>query len=73
MEIETLLAALAKAAAALAGARAAFEEIRSLAESVRSALGDDDRAQLDQALATLQAQNEGDFTRIDAKLETAAG
>ena len=72
MQIETLLAALAKAAAAVAGAKSAFEEIRALAESVRSALGEDDRARLEQALAALQAQNESDFSRIDAKLQTAA-
>ncbi len=72
IEIDTLLSALAKAAAALSGAAAAYQEIKALAEGVRAAVGAEDAARIEAALAALQAQNDADFGRLDAQLATAA-
>ena len=69
MNADTLLAALAKAAAALSSAESAYAEIRALVESVRGTLAETDRGRIDEALKVLQNRNDEDFERVGARLK----
>lgn len=49
-----------------------LSSVFSLAHSTADNLSQDDLVKLQTALAGLQAQNDADFARIDAKLQAAA-